>query len=138
MPENESHDKIGTTARLIAYLRTFTDIPFSKEIAEATDAKKDFKTLAGTSGPSMAQFAFIWEARYKATNQIIERHCINQVLEIAAGLSPRGLAITEDPDVVYVATDLPLILEQEQAIAESILAKRHAQRSNLYFGCRCA
>lgn len=81
----------------------------------------------------MTQFAFVWEARYKATDQIIARHRINQVLEVAAGLSPRGLAMTENPDVIYVATDLPEMLEQEQAIAESILVKRHAQHSNLYF-----
>jgi O-methyltransferase involved in polyketide biosynthesis len=54
-------------------------------------------------------------------------------LEVAAGLSPRGLAMTEDPNITYVVTDLPQILEQEQAIAEFILVKRHVQRLNLYF-----
>jgi O-methyltransferase involved in polyketide biosynthesis len=117
----------------VAYLRAFTDIPFAKEIAVGTEAQQDFETLAGKSARSMTQFAFVWEARYKATDQIIARQRISQVLELAAGLSPRGLAMTEDPNVIYVVTDLPQILEQEQAIAESILAKLHAQRSNLYF-----
>jgi O-methyltransferase involved in polyketide biosynthesis len=81
----------------------------------------------------MTHFAFNWEARYKTTDQIIARYHITQVLEIAAGLSPRGLAMTEDPNVVYVATDLPEILEQEKAIAESILAKMNIHRSNLYY-----
>jgi len=81
----------------------------------------------------MTQSAFNLEARYKTTDQIIARYHITQVLEIAAGLSPRGLAMTEDPNVVYVATDLPEILEQEKAIAESILAKSNIHRSNLYY-----
>jgi len=81
----------------------------------------------------MTQSAFNLEARYKTTDQIIARYQITQVLEIAAGLSPRGLAMTENPDVVYVATDLPEILEQEKAIAESILAKSNIHRSNLYY-----
>jgi len=41
--------------------------------------------------------------------------------------------MTEDPNVVYVATDLPEILEQEKAIAESILAKSNIHRPNLYY-----
>ena len=131
--QNDTYDKIGTTAKMIAYLRTFTDIPFTKEIAEETDAKQDFETLAGKGGRSMTELAFALEARYKATDHIIARHRVHQVLEVAAGLSPRGLAMTEDPNFTYVVTDLPQILEQEQAIAESILVKRHAQRSNLYF-----
>jgi O-methyltransferase involved in polyketide biosynthesis len=81
----------------------------------------------------MTHFAFNWEARYKTTDQIIARYNITQVLEIAAGLSPRGLAMTEDPNVVYVATDLAEILEQEKAIAESILAKLNLHRPNLHF-----
>lgn len=133
MGQKEAYDKIGTTAKLVAYLRTFTDIPFSKEIAEETGAKHDFETLAGTSAESMTQLAFVWEARFKATDRIIAQHEIKQILEIAAGLSPRGLTMTEDPDVTYVATDLPQMLEQEQAIAESIFVKQHAKRSNLYF-----
>jgi O-methyltransferase involved in polyketide biosynthesis len=133
MGQKEAYDKIGTTAKLVAYLRTFTDIPFTKEIAEETGAKHDFETLAGTSAESMTQFAFVFEARFKATDRIIAEHEVKQILEIAAGLSPRGLAMTEDHDVTYVATDLPQMLEREQAIAESILVKQHAKRSNLHF-----
>ena len=71
----------------------------------------------------MTQSAFNFEARYKTTDQIIARYHITQVLELATGLSPRGLAMTEDLNVVHVATDLPEILEQEKAIAESTLTK---------------
>ena len=133
MEEGEAYEKISTTAKLVAHIRAFTDIPFAREIASASGAEKDFKTLAGQSAEFMTHFAFNLEARHKTTDQIIARYHITQVLEIAAGLSPRGLAMTENPDVVYVATDLPQILEQEKAIAESILAKSNIHRSNLYY-----
>jgi O-methyltransferase involved in polyketide biosynthesis len=133
MVQEEAYEKISTTAKLVAHVRTFTDIPFTKEIATASGAEKDFQTLAGKSVEFMTQSAFNLEARYKTTDQIIARYHITQVLEIAAGLSPRGLAMTEDPNVVYVATDLPGILEQEKAIAESILAKSNIHRPNLYY-----
>jgi O-methyltransferase involved in polyketide biosynthesis len=133
MGEGEAYEKISTTAKLVAHIRAFTDIPFAREIAVASGAEKDFQTLTGKSAEFMTQSAFNWEARYKTTDQIIARYHITQVLEIAAGLSPRGLAMTEDPNVVYVATDLPEILEQEKAIAESILAKMNIHRPNLHF-----
>jgi O-methyltransferase involved in polyketide biosynthesis len=134
MVQEASYEKISTTAKLVAHIRSFTDIPFTKEIAAASGAEKDFQTLAGKSAELMTeQFAFNWEARYKTTDQIIARYHITQVLEVAAGLSPRGLEMTEDPNVVYVATDLPEILEQEKAIAESILAKMNIHRPNLHF-----
>ncbi|HYA33333.1 MAG TPA: class I SAM-dependent methyltransferase [Candidatus Bathyarchaeia archaeon] len=133
MGQEEAYEKISTTAKLIAHIRAATDIPFAKEIAAASGAETDFQTLAGKSAEFMTQSAFNWEARYKTTDQIIARYHITQVLEIAAGLSPRGLAMTENPDVVYVATDLPEILEQEKAIAESILAKSNTHRPHLYY-----
>jgi len=133
MVQEEAYEKISSTAKLVAHIRAFTDIPFAKEIALASGAEKDFQTLAGKSAEFMTQSAFNFEARYKTTDQIIARHHITQVLEIAAGLSPRGLAMTENPNVVYVATDLPEILEQEKAIADSILAKMNIHRPNLYY-----
>lgn len=133
MAQEEAYEKISATAKLVAHVRTFTDIPFAREIATASGAKKYFQTLASKSVETLIQLTPLWEARYKATDQIIAQHHITQVLEIAAGLSPRGLVMTADPDVVYVATDLPQVLEQEKAIAESILATLNMHRPNLYF-----
>ena len=133
MVQEEAYEKISYTAKLVAHIRSFTDIPFTKEIAAASGAETDFQTLTGKSAESMTQFTSLLEARYKATDRIIARYHITQVLEIAAGLSPRGLAMTENPNVVYEATDLPQILEEEKAIAESILAKMNIHRPNLHF-----
>jgi O-methyltransferase involved in polyketide biosynthesis len=133
MSRQEGNEKISPTARYVAHIRTFTDIPYAKEIAEESQSERDFQALAGESTKSGIQFIPIIEARYKATDQIIAQRHITQVLEIATGLSPRGLAMTENPDVVYLATDLPQILEQIKTLAQAILAKLHTQRPNLYF-----
>lgn len=133
MRMKESYEKISSTAKFVAYLRSFTDIPYAREIAEVSDAKKVFDEMAGESKESLIRFSPYWEARYKATNQIIMRHGITQILEIAAGLSPRGIAMTENPDVIYVVTDLPQILDQERIIAEATLSRLNCQRPNLHF-----
>jgi O-methyltransferase involved in polyketide biosynthesis len=129
----ESYEKISPTAKLIAYLRTFSDIPYAKEIAEESGSEKVFQELAGERAKMMVRMAFLWEARYKVTNQILEEHGVTQVLEIAAGLSPRGLAMTRDPRVIYVVTDLQQILEEEKMIADRILARSSDHRPNLYY-----
>jgi O-methyltransferase involved in polyketide biosynthesis len=129
----KSYEKISPTAKLVAYLRAFTDIPYAKEIAMESGAKKTFQELAGESAESMVRLVPFWEARYKVTDRILAEHGMTQVLEIAAGLSPRGLAMTRSPDVVYVVTDLPQILEVEKRIAETILAKSNSHRPNLHF-----
>jgi O-methyltransferase involved in polyketide biosynthesis len=129
----EPYEKISPTAKFVAYLRTFTDIPFAKEMAEQSGAERTYQELAGESKESLIRFSPYWEARYKVTNRIIMERGITQVLEVAAGLSPRGIAMTENPNVVYVVTDLPQILDEERAIAEAILSKVNARRPNLHF-----
>ena len=64
----KSYEKISPTAKLAAYLRTFSDIPYAKEIAFVSGAKETFQELAGEHKESMVRFAPIWEARYKVTN----------------------------------------------------------------------
>jgi O-methyltransferase involved in polyketide biosynthesis len=129
----EPYEKISPTAKFVAYLRTFTDIPFAKEIADESGAERAYQQLAGESKESLIRLSPYWEARYKVTDRIITQRGITQILEVAAGLSPRGLAMTEKPDVVYVVTDLPEILDQAKAIAEAILARLNSSRPNLHF-----
>jgi O-methyltransferase involved in polyketide biosynthesis len=129
----ETYEKISPTAKFVAYLRTFTDIPFAREIADESGAERTYQDLAGESKESLIRLSPYWEARYKATDRIITQRGITQILEVAAGLSPRGLAMTENPDLVYVVTDLPQILDQEKAIAQAILSRLNSSRPNLHF-----
>jgi O-methyltransferase involved in polyketide biosynthesis len=129
----ESYEKISPTAKFVAYLRSFTNIPFAREIALETGAEKTFQELTGESKESTVRLAPFWEARYRVTDRILAEYSVTQVLEIAAGLSPRGLAMTEKPDVVYVVTDLPQVLDEEKEVAETILANSNIRRPNLHF-----
>jgi O-methyltransferase involved in polyketide biosynthesis len=130
---DSAYEKISPTAKLVAHIRTFTDIPFAAEIAAESGAQTAFEALAGAKAEPMIPFIPMWEARYKATDRIIEEQGMTQILEIAAGLSPRGLAMTVNPEVISVATDLPQILEQERTIAQAILTRLNSRRPNLYF-----
>jgi hypothetical protein len=45
MGEGEAYEKISSTAKLVAHIRSFTDIPFTKEIA----AKRSRDRLSNTN-----------------------------------------------------------------------------------------
>lgn len=126
-----AYDSISPTAWSIAYRRTFSDIPYSKEIfaelekiriaSQLPDIPEEWKT----SG-----IAPQFEARYKLVNRLLDKTGINQILEAASGLSPRGLAMTANPAIEYIEVDLPNIISQKKMIAATILGGR--PRSNLH------
>ncbi len=58
-------------------------------------------------------YAPILEARYKSIVHLIRSSGTTQVLELASGFSLRGLAMSENSDLVYVDTDLPGIREEK-------------------------
>jgi O-methyltransferase involved in polyketide biosynthesis len=71
-------------------------------------------------------------ARHRAIDrlleQAIEHEDVTQVIEAAAGLSPRGWRFTERfPDLVYIEGDLPGMVERKRAALERIgsLSERH-------------
>lgn len=123
-------EKISPTAGLTAYLRTFSDIPYSQEIAQIIRSRETFYEIGGES---MIPLAPIIEARFKGINQIVESLGIKNILEIACGISPRGLVMTKDPSVTYMETDLPAVLHQKQALVSRLLADLGETRANLHF-----
>src|ERR1035437_2819574 len=107
--ENESYEKINYSAFSIAFCRTFTDIPYSQEIFdELNKIQKNNESKVSIPGRKIRMESSVVlrsEARYKLVNKLLVENGSKQVLEIASGLSPRGL--TKDPDVNFVEIDLP-------------------------------
>lgn len=134
MSSSYDYEKISVTAKLTAFLRTFSDIPYSQELSDKSNAKEETATLRVGKEEQMNYRAPQFEARYKLVTSIIEDLGIKQVLEIASGLSARGLVLTRDSDVKYIETDLASIIKEKEAIAKSILIDEgEVSRSNLIF-----
>ncbi|HSX47108.1 MAG TPA: class I SAM-dependent methyltransferase [Patescibacteria group bacterium] len=123
-PEQASqthYDNIIPTGWLTAYGRTFTDIPYAREVFQAIDDMRG----EGDSAAVMAVMkdtglAPQFEARHKLLNRLINTTGIKQVLEVAAGLSTRGMEMTEDPNVTYVETDLPAMTTDKRHIVQAL------------------
>ncbi len=132
------HDRISPTAKITAYWRSLSDIPYSKEIAEAVQAEETAKELVGERILTMGKLSpLIFEVRYKAINSGLNRSGISNVMELAGGLSPRGLEIAADGGF-YVGTDLPEMHSESSPVIVSIarrtgvpLDKLHLQPANV-------
>jgi O-methyltransferase involved in polyketide biosynthesis len=127
--------KISLTAKLTAYMRQFTDIPFARDVAELIDARTAFQNLLRDQHlkpDDLTWYAPILEARYKSISEMIRRSGARQILELASGFTFRGLAMASDPGLNYVETDLEDVTVEKLALILEISGRHHLPaRANL-------
>jgi O-methyltransferase involved in polyketide biosynthesis len=111
------YDKIGPTAIMVAHRRTFTDIPYSQAIFKELEREKGV-IPAELMTPKIAPQI---EARYKLLSRLIQESGATQIFELAAGFSPRGLDMTDNPEVAYVESDLPSMSLQKEKIIDVLI-----------------
>lgn len=132
-PKKEGgHEKISPTAWGVAYRRTLSDIPYSKEVfdelQEIVRRTRSAEELAALESLRYAEVTPMFEARYKLVNRLLEENKTKQILEIAAGFSPRGIEMAQDPSVQYVALDLPGVTNEMRAILEKLAGQSKIPR----------
>ena len=113
---DKDYEEISSTAIVTSYPRTFTDIPYEKEIYNwLNNHCEEDVTLNKTLAPEI-------EARYKLTNKLLESSNIKQVLELASGYSSRGL-IYSNKGYNYIEMDLEKVVNNKLDIIKSITPK---------------
>ncbi len=111
------HTKVAPTANGVAYLRTFSDIPLTSEIYQALVGNSDTEHDPNDEKRFKDKLAPQLEARYKLVDRLLLAEDISQVVELAAGIAPRGLNLaTAHPGYRYVELDLPVVVEQKQEL----------------------
>ncbi len=129
---NSDHHKISPTAKITAYWRSLSDIPYSKEIAEAVEAEKTAVKMLGDRIKRMGSFSpAMFEVRYKSINYGLNKCGIDNVLELACGLSARGLEVIANGGV-YVGTDIPEMHSESLPVITAIAKRNGLKLNNLY------
>ena len=121
-----SFAKVSPTAKLVAYMRQFSDIPFAKDVAQHLRAKEAVEALLRderAAPEDLLLYAPILEARYKSIVEMIRRSGATQVLELASGFSLRGLAMTRDPGITYVESDLEDLTREKAALIADLRSR---------------
>ena len=111
------------TAKVAAYYRQFSDIPFAAEVAERVGADEAFERILrehGLERDKLTFYAPMFEARYKSVTQVILGAGAAQVLELASGYSLRGLDLTRNHQLWYVETDLPGVVATKLGLLDDL------------------
>jgi len=130
MPADSS--LISVTAKVAAYYRQFSDIPFAEEVAKRIGADAAFDQILREHGLEREKLTFyapMFEARYKSITQLILQSGTSQVLELASGYSLRGLDLTRSGAVRYVETDLPDVVAAKLTLLDEVRQHHAIRRS---------
>lgn len=125
MPADPSH--ISVTAKLAAYYRQFSDIPFAKDAAAWLGADEAVDQILRDHGLTPAELTFyapMFEARYKSITALIQKFDTTQVLELASGYSLRGFDLTRGGAIRYAEADLPEVVATKRRLLDE-LHRRH-------------
>lgn len=114
--------RLSDTAFGIIYAcGTYTDIPRAKETLHYL--QQHGCTLSGESRARMLQtLSAFFEARHKAINHALSELHATQVLELAAGFSPRGINLSAQ-GVLYVETDLADTMARKRLILHELFGE---------------
>lgn len=113
---------ISVTAKVAAYYRQFSDIPFAHEVASRIGADAAFDQILrehGLERDALTFYAPMFEARYKSLTQILQSG-MPQVLELASGFSLRALDLTRGGGIHYVETDLPDVVTEKLRLLDDV------------------
>jgi len=133
MTSTTFNEKSSFTADGVAYRRTFTDLPYAKEIFEILKAIRGPIDISSMEQTAPYRTAPMFESRYILTDRELEKSGVKQILELAGGLSSRGFVMAMKPDVIYVELDLPEKSALKTEVLERLAIKLNTRvPSNLY------
>lgn len=136
MSKNASCENISPTAKVVAFLRSFTDIPYTRALSEKSNAEEAAREMFKRHDIELDDFLWlvpVIEARHKSIEYFLSMLLKQQdhgdyVVDLASGFSPTGLIFSRDPNIGYMEIDLPEIIEEKEMIVRGII-----ERPNLEF-----
>lgn len=109
---------ISPSARALLLVKSQTTLPYARATAEllfGTEAVAKAGSDAAAS-PAILGRQRHFELRARSIDEALRMRNATRVLELAAGLSMRGLATAEQDGMVYVDTDLPEMAATKAAL----------------------
>lgn len=124
-------DDLSITALYTSATWSWGGLP-NAELLEHPRARGVFRAVNGTLALTQPFFGSAAPLRLA----LLHRHALidalarasghRRVIELAAGLSRRGVTMSEDPAIAYVEVDRPSVVETKRALLERTLAGRAA------------
>jgi O-methyltransferase involved in polyketide biosynthesis len=105
MSAARDYSTISPSARSLLLVKAHTDLPFARQAAELLFGADAVAQQAQDRPAELRRLHF--ERRARSLDDALRAQGAKRILEIAAGLSFRGLALATREDIAYVDTDLP-------------------------------
>lgn len=121
---NSRFESISPSAKSLLLTKALTTIPFAKEAAGMIWGDESILlTQEKLSSIGFIKRLFHFEKRYLSIDNALSETGIKNVIELSSGFSFRGLSMCKDPEVFYIDTDLPEIIENKKAILIELTRK---------------
>jgi len=119
--EHYDFRRVSVTALVPAFARgEYTEIPWAREMLAILRDRGASLSGGPWSEDASREYASWFEARYRAVSRLLEEKAATQVLELAAGLSPRSMEFSQR-GVVYVEADLQDSIALKREVVTAIL-----------------
>ena len=105
-----NYASISQSAEWLALTRATTTIPFARAAAVLLFGEPIVRRAEAAVANLGEQRVGHFERRYRSIDQGLEIVGHRNIVEIGAGLSFRGLAMAQSPEIHYLDTDLPELL----------------------------
>jgi O-methyltransferase involved in polyketide biosynthesis len=128
-------DLVSPTAKVVSYLRNLDpSLAFAGMLTCPEESRAILQDLGLVDPVVQEKLSLLFRARYHCMNAAVAGREVHQVLEIAAGISPRGLHWSrEHPGTVYVESDLPVLMrEKAKALRNAIQSDPVPRRGVLH------
>ena len=128
-------DLVSPTAKIVGYLRSLDEsLGFGGRLSCSEQAQKLLAELGIHDEGVRQRLSLLFRARYHCVNRAVARLCVPQVLELASGISLRGLHWSRQyPGTVYIESDLSALMrEKAKVLRDSIQDDCVSQRGVLH------
>ena len=113
---------ISPSAHSILVLRAQAGLPFARRAAELLlgpeGVAAETARLSAIAGADLRRRHF--EERYRSIDTLLAEAGTTRVLELAGGMSFRGLALAQREPVTYIDTDLPDMVEAKSRVVAAL------------------
>jgi len=109
---------ISPSARSLLKVKAHTTLPFARRAAELVFGTDE--VAVANAGPDAEARRRHFELRARSIDAVLDELAATRVIELAAGLSFRGLDRAARTPVTYLDTDLPAIIELKAALVAQL------------------
>jgi len=122
MTGSRDFSTISPSARTLLLVKAQTRLPYARAAAELVFGAEAVAKAGeeAAANPAMLARQRHFELRAESIDEVLRARGATRVLELAAGLSLRGLAAAAHEGVVYVDTDLPEMAATKTALVAQL------------------